>query len=240
MHETACFVTLTYNDENVPHGGTVVKEDLQKFFKRLRKNVGQFRYYACGEYGDSSNRPHYHAVIFGLDFAFDRKKHSQNDRGDIIYTSQKLSDTWGLGHCLIGSFNYQTAAYVARYVMKKQTGKHAMDSDLYSRFDVYGEIFQVRPEFALMSRNPGLGSTWYEKFKSDAFPSDFLVYKGKKHTVPRYYYDKLQRENKPLQEKIRIKRSVARSLVATDNTSDRLAAKRECKLSQISKLSRSL
>lgn len=243
MHEKNCFITLTYDNDHIPHGGTLNKEELQKFFKRLRKRGFQFRYYACGEYGEQGLRPHYHAVLFGVDFAHDRKKHSKNAQGDIIYSSSTLDEVWGSGQCRIGAFNYSTAAYVARYCMKKQNGKNAIDAEQYERFDVHGEIFSVLPEFALMSRRPGIGTEWYEKFGSDAFPSDFLIHQGKKHPVPRYYFDKLKKDNPQLAETIRIKRAVARSISEEREErlpSDALYDKFVNKSSQLSKLSRSL
>lgn len=246
LHPTSCFITLTYDDEHLPPGKTLVKEDLQKFLKRLRKNVGQFRYFACGEYGDTTHRPHYHAVIFGLDFTspdpqLNRKKHSTNSRGDIIYTSPVLTKEWGLGHCSIGSFNYATAAYTARYVMKKQTGKNAHLSEIYQRLDeVTGELYQVNPAFACMSLKPGLGSAWYDKFKKDAFPSDFLVHQGKTHPVPRYYTNKLKESDLKTHKAIKNKRLEYREKHQSDNTRERLDVREECKASQLKTLSRSL
>lgn len=241
FHQHSCFLTLTYDDDNKPLGGSLVKSDLQKFFKRLRKQYGSFRYFACGEYGDSTARPHFHCIIFGLDFSHDRKQHSKNKRGDIIYSSNSLSKIWGFGHCTIGKFNYSTASYTARYVMKKQTGKNAQDHSMYTRLDpVTGELYQVTPEFALMSRKPGLGSMWYDQFKDDAFPSDFLIYEGKKHTVPSFYFNKLKVDNPDLHKQIAVKRSLAQIDAAADNTGDRLFSKFVVKTAKISQLQRSI
>lgn len=242
MHEHNCFITLTYSENEVPKHGGLEKSDLQKFFKRLRHYVGPFRYYACGEYGDSTNRPHYHAVLFGVDFSNrDRKVHSKNSRGDILYTCPTLDEAWGKGHALISSFSYQTAAYVARYVMKKQMGKHAHEHEKYVRtHPITGEIYSVPPEFALMSMRPGIGSDWYQKYKSDAFPSDFLIHEGKKHSVPRYYLDKLKKENPIDYKEIALKRKIAREETADNNTSDRLYVRETVKKSQIKILTREL
>lgn len=208
--------------------------------------MGSFRYFACGEYGDNTSRPHFHAIIFGLDFVTDdpattRKKSGKNPRGDFYYSSEPLNKIWGNGRITIGQFNYQTAAYTARYVMKKQTGKQAADHESYTRLDpVTGELYQVAPEFALMSRKPGLGSLWYDKYKTDAFPSDFLVHEGKKHVVPAFYYRKLQKEDENLYKLISKKRKSAREDTANDNTSDRLFTKFTVKKSKLSQLQRTL
>lgn len=240
FHLRNSFLTLTYSDDLLPAGLSLEKKHLQDFFKRLRNYGFEFRYFAVGEYSDS-NRPHYHVLLFGEDFSADRKKHSSTPRGDIQYISATLQKIWGFGHCMIGSFNYATAAYTARYVMKKQFGTKNLDHENYSRVDlVTGQIYQVLPEFSLMSRKPGIGSQWYEKYKSDAFPSDFLIHEGKKHPVPRYYYEKLKKEEPKKFEKISTKRAKARLENAHNSTPDRLYTREECKKSQISQLKRNL
>jgi len=124
--------------------------------------------------------------------------------------------------------------------MKKQMGKNASEHEIYERMDAStGELFQVPPEFAVMSRKPGLGSLWYDKYKSDAFPSDFLVHEGKKHVVPQYYYNKPQQEDLELREQIAKKRKRALEN-DVDNNSDRRFTKFVVKKSKLSQLSRSL
>lgn len=241
MHQKNCFITLTYDNDHLPLGNSLEKEELKRFFKRLRHITGSFRYYAVGEYGDETLRPHYHAVLFGVDFSHDRKHHSKNKQGDSLYVSETLTNTWGLGHCYIGQFNYATAAYTARYVMKKQTGKNAQDSDIYSRLDCEsGLIFQVAPVFACMSLKPGIGSTWYDKYKKDAFPSDMLVHKGKVHPVPKYYVNKLQKEDEKTHKLIKKKRRRFREETLSNSTPDRLFTREEVKKAQIKTLSREL
>lgn len=241
MHEHNCFITLTYDNEHLPPGNTLDKEELQRFLKRLRHHCGQFRYFACGEYGDETNRPHYHAVLFGLNFHEDRKVHSRNKQGDNCYISETLTEVWGNGHAYIGQFNYATAAYTARYVMKKQNGKNASEHEMYQRLDIEsGLLFQVQPTFAVMSLKPGLGSTWYDKYKKDAFPSDLLVYKGKTHPVPKYYVNKLEKEDKPTFKKIKNKRLKYRDENTANSTPDRLRVREDCKKAKIKTLTREL
>lgn len=241
LHTANSFVTLTYDENNVPPGHSLVKRDLQLFFKNLRYSHGQFRYFAAGEYGDQTKRPHYHVLLFGIDFRDDRKKHSQNKRGDALYTSESLTKTWGLGQSYIGEFNYASAAYTARYIMKKQLGKNSSESEAYTRYDsVTGELYQVEPEFCLMSRRPGLGSGWYDKYKKDAFPSDYLVHEGKKHPVPRFYYDKLKKSDPGQFDEISNKRKLARLLDKPNSTPDRLYTREVCKKAKLSLLKRTI
>jgi len=236
-HERNCFITLTYSDENIPYGRSLDKTDLQKFFKRLRKRVGKFRYFACGEYGDDNNRPHYHAILFGVDFCFDRKFHSNAPSGFPQFMSQTLTDEWGLGRCTVSAFSYANAAYTARYVIKKQTGAQA---DSYIRANLAnGDFVQVEPEFAIMSLKPGIGSEWYNQFSADVFPSDYLVHQGKKHSVPRYYSDKLKKGDEHAHKVIKGKRKKSMK-EDKHSTPDRLYTREVVKKSQLSQLKRNL
>lgn len=239
LHSKNCFVTLTYSDEKLPLDLSLHKSHVQDFVRSLRDAGYKLRYFAVGEYSEA-NRPHYHLIIFGEDFSKDRKKHSKNGKGDILYTSATLLKHWTYGHHLIGGFNYASAAYTARYVMKKQHGKDIQQREAYTRTSQdTGEVWQVLPEFCLMSRRPGIGSGWYDKYKKDAFPSDFLVVSGKKHPVPRYYLEKLKKEDSTTAKSISAKRKKARMETAPDNTMDRLAVREECKSAQLKQLKRS-
>ncbi|AXH74086.1 MAG: replication initiator protein [Microviridae sp.] len=239
MHPCSSFVTLTYDDAHLPPFSSLDKPELQLFFKTLRNRFGQFRYYASGEYGENLGRPHYHLILFGLNFAEDRRPYKKNPQGDQLYKSKSLTLAWGKGDVIISDFTYATAAYTARYVMKKVTGKLA--SEHYNKVDPYtGECYSITPEFAVMSLRPGIGSTWYEKYKSDAFPSDFLVHQGKKHPVPRFYSDRLKSQNELLHKDIKFKRKQAQKDNAHDSTPDRLYVRETVKLSKIQTLKRTL
>lgn len=184
LHVDNCFITLTYNDDAIPDDGGLHKPHLQRFFKRLRKRKGKFRYYACGEYGDSTKRPHYHACIFGMDFK--DKIHFKTSGGHKLYISKELNEIWGHGLTSIGELNFDTAAYTARYVMKKQTGKQAG----YHKLDEQtGELTQLENQFAVMSLKPAIGRTFIEKFYSDIYHADkdFLFMRGQKMRPPRYF-----------------------------------------------------
>lgn len=240
LHEKNCFVTLTFSDEFLPLDLSLRKKHLQDFFRAIRYEYGPFRYLAAGEYSEA-NRPHYHILLFGINFDDDRKKHSTNKYGDSLYHSERLRKTcWPFGYNLIGALTYQTASYTARYVMKKILGKDAFEHPNYTRFSPStGETWQVEREFMLMSRRPGLGSGWYDKFHKDAFPSDVLIADGKKHPVPRYYLDKLKVSKPDTAKSVTIKRKKARKKAAPNNTSDRLAVREECQQAKLNQLIRS-
>lgn len=179
MHPANSFITLTFDPEFVPEDGSLSKREAQLFLKRLRKRIGPFRYFLAGEYGDRLGRPHYHACIFGHAFP-DSVPLSADFSEYALRRSPTLEAAWPFGFSSIGEFNFQTAAYVARYCVKKING--APEADHYQ-----GRI----PEFALMSRSPGLGFEWFARYKSDVFPRDEVRVNGVPRTPPRYYLSKL-------------------------------------------------
>lgn len=222
LYEDNCFVTLTFDDEHLPSDYSVNVRDLQLFMKRLRKSHGKVRFMACGEYGDQGQRPHYHAILFGKDFS-DRKLHTTNERGDRVYTSDTLNSLWPFGFSTIGAVTFDSAGYVARYSLKKRTGKLA--ASYYSRFHpLTGEVVQVRPEFLVMSRRPGIGAGWLEKFKTDVFPSDEVVMRGARMRVPRFYDNQIPEEEL---EQYKIARKLNAHQHKENNTPERLAVREE-------------
>lgn len=239
MHELSVFVTLTYSPENEPEGRTLVKAHFQSFMKRLRKSHGsKIRYYHCGEYGETTGRPHYHAILFGVDFA-DKKKHSKNPQGNTIWTSATLDKIWGLGFCTIGAVNFETCAYVARYVMKKRTGEQAPAH--YETLNLAtGEIVHRLPEYATMSLKPGIGADWYARYAKDVFPSDNVVVRGKETHPPRYYSTLLARQSESAAQKIKYQRIRRAAKHKADQTPERLRARLICKTAQIQSLKRTI
>lgn len=226
LHEENCFLTLTYEDANLPKSGSLVKKDFQDFMKRLRKRYEpkKIRYYMCGEYGDENLRPHYHCCLFNHDFADKTIWTVRN--GNSLYTSETLSKLWGHGYCVIGDVTFDSAAYVARYIMKKVTGPHA-------EFH-YGDLV---PEYNNMSQ--GIGKEWYEKFKDDCFPSDFIVVNGKKMGVPKYYEYLLDKDDPELLKLLKARRKYELSKVDEEELSARrLDVKQVCRQSKVNLLSR--
>lgn len=259
LHEENSFLTLTYSDASLPDDYSVSARPLQLFMKRLRRAIAPMRcrFFACGEYGDDNGRPHYHAIIFGFGFP-DRTVWRKSNSGHLLYRSALLERCWWnldrdepLGHCEIGTVNRQSGGYVARYVIKKIGGDAAVDH--YQRVHpVTGELCWVNPEFSVCSTRPGIGHAWYEKYKSDAFPSDFVVHDGQKVSVPRYYTRKLKAEHKatildpytlvPKDEfsNLRRKRQANAVKHAEDNTDERLAVRSECAQLRLDRLKREL
>lgn len=215
LYDDNCFITLTYDDDHLPVGGSLVKADFQKFMKRLRKRFGSgVRYYHCGEYGDQTNRPHHHACLFNFDF--DDKKlltiAGRSSDAPPIFTSDVLSQLWTFGLHTIGNVTFESASYVARYIMKKINGDMA-DKHYNGRI----------PEYTTMSRRPGIGFDWYKKFKCDVFPNDEVILRGGVVSKPPRYYDNLCMEEDPKLMAILKGRRARSSRDNPNNRDDRLA-----------------
>lgn len=159
LHEQNSFLTLTYAD---PAPEFLCKKHLQDFFKRARHSFS-FRYFAVGEYGSSTHRPHYHAVIFGQDFLGGAVKIN-----DKLYTNPILADLWGHGMVSIGNVELASCCYVAGY-----TNKKVGDPDTFS----------------LMSRRPGIGHDWLDKYKDDLSRTGTVTIEGREFPVPQRYFD---------------------------------------------------
>lgn len=236
-HEESYFCTFTYDEKHVPVSFyadektgealkclTLRKEDMQKFFKRLRKDGQKVRYYMCGEYGDRTMRPHYHAIIYGLhidDLVF----YKRNSQGDNLYHSATLQRYWSvpvfddagkplrdeyglvvyepIGDVIIGAVTWETCAYTARYVMKKLNGSQA---DVYDKFN-------IQKEYVAMSRRPGIGRKYYEDHKEDLWKySEFFFSTedgGKRLHPPKYFERLLEKENPEKVEQIKQARMAA-------------------------------
>lgn len=192
-HKHSSFLTLTYRDDDLVWGSqvpTLYPRHLQLFFKRLRKCFPdrKIRYFSCGEYGDRSGRPHYHVILFGIDFVGDRVLDSNASKPDYsMYRSALLNSLWSHGDCLIGDVTFDSIAYCARYTLKKITGK---GSSFYSALD-------IEPEFSRMSRRPGLGADYFDKYYVDFFPNDFCLIpqSNVKLSVPSYYSRRFSKLN---------------------------------------------
>lgn len=279
MHEASlykknCFITLTYNQEHVPLDGSLHYIHFQEFMKRLRFHYKghdsivatrydkelqcevQFshwpiRFYMAGEYGDDFKRPHFHACIFNFDFP-DKKLWKKTPSGSLIYRSEQLEKLWTSGFSSVGDVTFQSAAYVARYINKKITGKDA--DNHYETVDENGVVTWRTPEFNKMSLKPGIGSGWFDKFNSDVYPHDYVVMNGKKVKPPRYY-DKLYSKSdeisfidhtgelvtcSPQMEDLQYQRHIDSKKCLDDATPDRLAVREQVALANSKKLKRNL
>lgn len=204
-HENNQFITLTYDDEHLPHNQiidydtgevitqeTLAPEDLQGFMKKLRRYYeyhfgygrDKIKFYACGEYGDRKGRPHYHAIIYDLPIP-DKKLKCIDKKGSKVYTSEIITKIWGKGIVGIADVTYESCAYVARYVMKKIKGKEAVEE-----LEATGKVNC----FTRMSRNPGIGKKYYDENSGKIYECDEIWLKNKYGPLqckPPRYYDKL-------------------------------------------------
>lgn len=184
-HDRNSFITLTYNDEHLPKDRSLDRQHLTKFFKRLRKHKGPFRYYACGEYGDQTQRAHYHACLFGMDF--DDKVEFRKINEHTLYISEELNRIWGYGNTSIGDLTFESAAYCARYVLKKKLGKGTLQHVLLD--EETGELKPVVQPYAVMSLATAIAKQWLSKNHGDIYNAekDFLVLRGQKLKPPKYF-----------------------------------------------------
>lgn len=190
-HDQNSFVTLTYRDEELPANKSLIKSDLQKFFKRLRKNLDQnkIKYFACGEYGEESrliylygrpyktqgDRPHYHAIIFGLGI--------REDDRSIVERS------WTLGDVHFGLAEPDSINYVAGYIDKKYSGDKA-EEEYYQK--------NREPVFRILSN--GIGLNYVTDNAKKIIDNKHVSMWGQKLALPRYYIKKLEAEGYDVEE----------------------------------------
>lgn len=247
LHEDNCFVTLTYGPEFLPEDGSLVKKHYQDFMKRLRARFfgRKIRYFHCGEYGEKLGRPHYHACVFGFDFP---DKVFFKMAGDArLYTSALLDDVWGMGFCTVGDVTFESAAYVARYVMKKVTGDLAKDHYLcvdrstgVIRQDGEGNLVCLQPEYVTMSRRPGLSRAWFESFGNEVYPDDEVIVRGVRCKPPRYYDGLYELTNVDGFNVLKEKRRLAALERAADSTDERLRVREVCAKARVGFLKRGM
>lgn len=211
--EEVWFITLTYDDDNVP--GMIVKtgeimrkvqytwkpgekrpdsvqillyKDIQKFLKRLRKAYrGKLRYFVAGEYGEQTARPHYHMILYGWKPTDLENLYKIHHNG--YYTSKWLADLWGMGQIQIAQAVPETYRYVAGYVTKKM---YEIDG---KKANSYYELGQTKP-FACMSLKPGIGDHYYQEHKKEIWRQGYIqCTNGKQAQIPRYYEKQMEAEN---------------------------------------------
>lgn len=215
-HDSAYFVTLTYNDDCIPkrefvdqltgevcEAQSLCKRDFQLFMKRLRESFPNdaIRFYCAGEYGSTTFRPHYHAIIFGLHLN-DLKPYKKSSHGFQYYTSDSLQRVWSvvrnghlvpLGFAVVADVTFETCAYTARYVTKKLYGKNA---DFYVRCN-------IEPPWSLMSRKPGIGRQYLLDHHDSIANDSIVLSQGKKVKNPRYFMRILELTDNDLFAKIK-------------------------------------
>lgn len=206
LHKQNCVITLTYSNENLPIDGSIFPEHVVKFIKDVRakdqyKNISEgkpnspFKTYGCAEYGEKFGRPHYHIILFGKRFD-DEKEYTPG-----YYTSEELTEIWGKGQTQIMDLTFESAAYVARYITKKLTGR---------RKEEYGIKL---PEQTVCVTQKGLGKEWFNEWKEEIYDGD-KVYRQKKTggTIgmqpPKYYDRRYEIENNIQYERIKKQRKI--------------------------------
>ena len=213
------FVTLTYDDDHLPpllsdisdspYPGSIDWDDHQLFFKRLREHAARkgygdnLRHYSASEYGTKELRPHYHSMIYNLKLP-DLTYYKRNKLGDVLYNSDFLTDLWGKGFVVVGQASWRTAAYTARYVVKKRKGKDA--ADFYDAFD-------IKPESTRSSNRPGIATDYYNQHWQDLYygasqkivlpPVGGVPYLT---TPPRFFDEKFKKIDPERLEQIKLKR----------------------------------
>lgn len=237
LHEDNSFITCTYKE--LPPGGTLIPEDFTKFLKRLRKRrpARSVHYLMCGEYGEQKRRPHYHALLFGVRFP-DQQPYGQSSDGSILYTSAELSDLWPGGFSTVGEITFESAAYVARYAMKKLSfyGERA-----YEHIDPEtGEVSPLQAEYVRMSLKPAIAKNWFKEFKTDVYPSDEVILRGRPMKPPKYYDKLLEKDNPDELLRLKMLRLGDALERAHDSTTRRLAEREEVKIAQTKNLRRNL
>lgn len=218
-HNQACFLTLTYDDQNLPKNGSLDKTHLRAFFNDLRSRNSYYgkekiKYFACGEYGDQTGRPHYHAALYGsigCEGTDDLRTEEEPSRsGALQYSHADIAATWPHGLHRISELSFESAAYVARYVLKKMSGPTSANH--------YGPRI---PEFQTSSNGLGkshlIDSEGQPKWLSDVYPADHVVLPGRGAFMPPPYYDRILEKVDPgLFEKVKAARKAAHETLTSE------------------------
>lgn len=244
LHQHNSYITLTYNEENLPKYRSLRHRDYVLFMKKLRHMAAKsltrpnglvcspslktkagrpsVRFYLGGEYGELYGRPHYHAILFGIDFR-DKLYNRKTQSGEKIYTSETLQQLWKHGYSSVGGVSFATAAYISRYIMKKRTGDN--NKTEYEILDPdTGEIAKKHKEYNCMSRNPGIGKEWWNQYKNDVTVGDYVITKnGRQLRPPRFYDKQLKKHDRALYEATKTARELEALAHLHDHTPERLA-----------------
>lgn len=249
LYDRNCFISLTYDPEHVPPFSTLRYPDFQKFMKRLRRwsdrHTAGFRvrpvihFYMAGEYGDKFGRPHYHACLFNFDFP-DRVFFCHSPSGHKLYRSKLLEKLWPFGFSSIGELNFETAAYTARYIMKKINGDLAEAHYSFIDMDT-GEIIMRTPEFNHMSlHGGGIGGGAFDRWHSDWYPKGEVLSRGKPALTPRYYDKRLKRIDPEAYADLQSDREERSFKWVGEQTVDRLRVREVVAKARLSQFKRSI
>lgn len=264
-NKSSLFLTLTYNDEHLPMYGTLVKEHIQEFFKRLRWHIGRdkLRYYVVGEYGSQCpdheiincpvcgplQRPHYHAIIFG--WTPGQKEVLGHRDGATVYASEIIEKAWTkrnqagkktvIGGHEWGSCTFESCAYVSRYIMKKINGNDEAMAEHYCKYiPLLDTWVDLPPEFSMMSKRPGIGKKWYDHFQNDIYPTDEMPIPGRTNiSKPAKYYDGFYEKSNP-EQMAAIKEDRRKAMADSLVNGPSLESRAKCEDARLKQLTRTL
>ena len=230
LHENNHFVTLTYDEEKIPSDFSLDHGHFQLFMKRFRKMYPgvAIRFFVAGEYGGKTSRPHYHAIIFNSPVR-DLEYWKKNDNGDKLYKSETYEKLWKKGFVTIGDVTKSSVSYTVGYLLKDHEKQWKNNYEITD--PETGEIHKRRKPYCRMSNRPGIASDWFQKFKTDVFPCDFVVIEGKKQPTPSYYLNQLKETDPDLYELVTDQREEKMQSEAyqADNTQARRDVKAEAR-----------
>ena len=187
------FISPTFEDKYLRTDMSLDHSEWQLFRRRVAKEFPLFRFLMCGEYGPRTNRPHFHAVGFGLNLP--DAVYAYGEKGEEQYESDTLNRLWGRGFIHAAPVTIKSARYPARYLLKDRQKRWQDDYEYYD--PARCQVYKRKPPYALASRNPrGLGFDWFQKYWRDVYPSDQVVFDGGIYRPPKYY-DKLLQEFHP-------------------------------------------
>lgn len=191
--DSTLFITLTYDEENLPENKSLNKKHVQDFIKRVKKffkstKENPIRQIYCGEYGTRTLRPHYHCILFNADFA-DKKRHYVSKQGHQVYTSAILTKLWNKGNVEFGFATPASISYLFKYILKKKSRK---EKEKPLIIEVDGYTYEVEHEFIEASRNPGIGA-WARDSKS--IKKGYITVNGQKKKIPKYYLEYLKKND---------------------------------------------
>lgn len=199
---------ITYTNDNDEWKGCLVKKDLHRFIHNVRQkwqrefNHTGIRFMACGEYGETGERPHYHIIFYNMPIPMESLYETKVLNNNVYYKCHLLDECWAnKGFIEVSEATWNDIAYTARYITKKINGDQS--EDIYAQ---YGQI----KEYMVTSRNPGIGKPYFDEHYKEIYKNDEIVVKNTQGTItckPPKYFDELYEEIDPEGfEKIKIQR----------------------------------
>lgn len=226
LHQFNWFATLTYSPEHLPEHGSLCHRDWQLFAKRVRKRLGPFRYLMAGEYGEQTLRPHYHALLFGLDIP-DVDRFGVR-RGYPVFRSRLLSDLWRKGHVELGTVTASSARYCAGYVLKQCGMPQPVDPET-------GELMPVAKPYGRMSLRPGLGDGWIRRYFPEVFAHGACHAQDQKFRIPGRFRDILSEIDPTAFESLQA-RAIEIARQSPDTSRARLQTRERVQLAKLAQL----